>query len=480
NSTERRVECSWKRHIAEQLKQRDGFPKKYNRLLEKSNLQAVLSERYQNTLLVKNSKQNPWDDCHPQEMAQMRIRHQEVLTELHKKRGEVSLFIILSKVQAKASSGELHFICWSMMLCKRSDAQFPLPAIRRLPTAPALPPACSSCASLDTGAADIEDNLTSCVSKRPWRHCVDGHPTEPITKGYQAVVRGWAADLNFQTETIPVFTNAKGNALSIHLNVAGPIRDAVFFVAQPTQHTLTGHSGKVLAARFLLDNTRIVSGSYNRTLKLWDLNSCVYVLLVGDSFFLWVEPLVSSKRPLCFFLSGMKTVFAGSSCNDIVCTEQFVMSGQFDKKVPFWDIRAESIVCELELLGRVMSLDLNHDRTELLTFSRGDLVKIIDLRSNTVRQTFSAQGFNCGTDWTRVTFSLDGSYVAGGSMKGRDLSPSLRYLLPDTPVLPSCSILTFCFLFSLSSAINSVSWSPSGAYMISVEKFSKAVLWSDM
>lgn len=51
-------------------------------------------------------------------------------------------------------------------------------------------------------------------------------------------------------------------------------------------------------------------------------------------------------------------------------------------------VRAESIVRELELLGRVTSLDLNHDRTELLTCSRDDLVKIIDLRSNAVRQTF--------------------------------------------------------------------------------------------
>lgn len=43
---------------------------------------------------------------------------------------------------------------------------------------------------------------------------------------------------------------------------------------------------------------------------------------------------------------------------------------------------------ELELLGRVTSLDLNHDRTELLTCSRDDLVKIIDLRTNAIRQTF--------------------------------------------------------------------------------------------
>ncbi|KAF6715356.1 Autophagy-related protein 16-1 [Oryzias melastigma] len=207
------------------------------------------------------------------------------------------------------------------------------------------------------------------------------------------------------------------------------------------RHTLTGHSGKVLSARFLLDNARIVSGSYDRTLKLWDLRSKV-----------------------C-----MKTVFAGSSCNDIVCTEQCVMSGHFDKKVRFWDIRAESIVREMELLGRVTSLDLNHDRTELLTCSRDDLLKIIDLRSNAVRQTLSAQGFKCGADWTRVTFSPDGSYVIGGSADG---------------ALYIWNVLTGKVDRVLdrnhNSAINSVSWSPSGTYVVSVEKGSRAILWSDV
>lgn len=206
------------------------------------------------------------------------------------------------------------------------------------------------------------------------------------------------------------------------------------------RHTLTGHSGKVLSAKFLLDNARIVSGSHDRTLKLWDLRNKVCI----------------------------KTVFAGSSCNDIVCTEQCVMSGHFDKKIRFWDIRTECIVRELELQGRITALDLNPERTELLSCSRDDLIKIVDLRANAVRQTFSAQGFKCGSDWTRVIFSPDGRYVAAGSADG-----ALYFWNVMTGKVEKILGKQHC------SSINAVAWSPSGAYVVSVDKGSKGVLWSD-
>ncbi|XP_053245625.1 autophagy-related protein 16-1 isoform X1 [Podarcis raffonei] len=206
------------------------------------------------------------------------------------------------------------------------------------------------------------------------------------------------------------------------------------------RHTLTGHSGKVLSAKFLLDNARIVSGSHDRTLKLWDLRSKVCI----------------------------KTVFAGSSCNDLVCTEQCVMSGHFDKKIRFWDIRTECVVQEMELLGRITALDLNPERTELLTCSRDDLLKIIDLRVSAVKQTFSAPGFKCGSDWNRAVFSPDGNYVAAGSADGS---------------LYIWNVLTGKVERVLSkhhsNSINAVAWSPSGAHVVSVDKGNKAVLWSE-
>uniref|UniRef100_A0A673CDM1 APG16-like 1 n=2 Tax=Sphaeramia orbicularis TaxID=375764 RepID=A0A673CDM1_9TELE len=611
----------WKRHISEQLKLRDRVQRQpfeeifhqYNRLLEKSDLQAVLSERYQADKYevqrgheASSGSDSGRSDALQQEMAQMRIKHQEELTELHKKRGELAQNVIelnnlIQQKEKEIQSNEAKMLefqqqisslegdCRDLKTClqdleranqtlkdeydalqitfsaleeklrkttednqelvsrwmaekaqeanrlnaenekdsRRRQAKLqkeladaakePLPIdpdddievlaedsgkgggetspnrpLSRTPSKKIsqpppgglldsisnifgvsecvqpglLPPHCRrrSANSFSTSPENTETPSGVCAEVRvptTALHVFEAHDGEVnavrfspgsrllATGGMDRRVKLWEV-ISGRCEPKGALTGSNAGITSIEFDSAGSYLLAASndFASRiwtvddyRLRHTLTGHSGKVLSARFLLDNARIVSGSYDRTLKLWDLRSKV-----------------------C-----MKTVFAGSSCNDIVCTEQCVMSGHFDKKVRFWDIRAESIVRELELLGRVTSLDLNHDRTELLTCSRDDLVKIIDLRTNAVRQTFSAQGFKCGADWTRVTFSPDGSYVAGGSADG---------------ALYVWNVLTGKVDRTLdrnhNSAINSVSWSPSGAYVASVEKGSKAILWSDM
>ncbi|XP_036975605.1 autophagy-related protein 16-1 isoform X10 [Acanthopagrus latus] len=603
---ERRVECTWKRHVSEQLKLRDRVQRQafeeivhqYNRLLEKSDLQAVLSERYQTDKydVQRGHEAGPAadssrSDALQQEMAQMRIKHQEELTELHKKRGELAQSVIELNNQIQQKDKEIQsneakmleyqqqiaslegdcrdlrsylqdleranqtlkdeydalqitFSALEEKLRKTTEdnqelvsrwmaekaqeanklnaenekdsrrrqaklqkeladaAKEPLPVdpdddievltedggkaggetspnrpLSRTPSKKISQPPPGglldsisnifgrrTANSFSTSPENTEAPSGVCAEVRvpsTALHVFEAHDGEVnavrfspgsrllATGGMDRRVKLWEVVAG-RCEPKGALTGSNAGITSIDFDSAGSYLLAASndFASRiwtvddyRLRHTLTGHSGKVLSARFLLDNARIVSGSYDRTLKLWDLRSKV-----------------------C-----MKTVFAGSSCNDIVCTEQCVMSGHFDKKVRFWDIRAESIVRELELLGRVTSLDLNHDRTELLTCSRDDLVKIIDLRSNAVRQTFSAQGFKCGADWTRVTFSPDGSYVAGGSADG---------------ALYVWNVLTGKVDRTLdrnhNSAINSVSWSPSGAYVASVEKGSKAILWSDM
>ncbi|XP_028817231.1 autophagy-related protein 16-1 isoform X3 [Denticeps clupeoides] len=604
----RREECTWKRHITEQLKQRDRVQRQafeeiihqYNRLLEKSDLQTIVTEKLQTEKYDPQGRHDlsPGSDSSrcdvlQQEVSQIRIKHQEELTELHKKRGELAQTVIelnnqlqlkdkeiqsneakMQEYQQQISElegecKELHnclqdleranqtlkdeydalqitFSALEEKLrrttednqelvsrwmaekaqeanrlnaenekdCRRRQAKLqkeladaakePLPidpdddievlsedagkgtgeaspsrTHARTPSkriSQPSPPAGlldsisnifgrrRSVNSFGTSPEATEPPSGVCAEVRvpsTALHIFDAHDGEVnavrfspgsrllATGGMDRRVRLWEV-IAGRCEQKGALMGSNAGITSIEFDTAGSYLLAASndFASRiwtvddyRLRHTLTGHSGKVLSARFLLDNARIVSGSYDRTLKLWDLRSKV-----------------------C-----MKTVFAGSSCNDIVCTEQCVMSGHFDKKVRFWDIRAESIVRELELLGRVTSLDLNHDRTELLTCSRDDLVKIIDLRNNTVRQTFSAQGFKCGSDWTRVSFSPDGSYVAAGSAEG---------------VLFVWNVLTGKLDRTLdkghSSAINAVSWSPSGTYVASVEKGSKTVLWSDL
>ncbi|XP_059389900.1 autophagy-related protein 16-1 isoform X7 [Carassius carassius] len=601
----RRVECLWKHHVMEQLKQRDrvqcqAFEEiihQYNRLLERSDLQVVFSERLQTE---KYEHQNRHDlspgvegsrsDSLQQEMAQMRIKHQEELTELHKKRGELAQSVIELNNQIQQKDKEIQsneakmqeyqhqishlegecrdlrnsladleranqtlrdeydalqitFSALEEKLRKTTEdnqelvtrwmaekaqeanklnaenekdtrrrqaklqkdladaAKEPLPIepdddievlsedagkatgetspsrqTSRTPRRASQPPPAGLLDSISNifgrrrsvnsfgSSPESAEVPSACADVRvpsTALHIFDAHDGEVnavrfspgsrllATGGMDRRVKLWEV-VSGRCEPKGALTGSNAGITSIEFDSAGSYLLAASndFASRiwtvddfRLRHTLTGHSGKVLSARFLLDYTRIVSGSYDRTLKLWDLRSKV-----------------------C-----MKTVFAGSSCNDIVCTEQCVMSGHFDKKIRFWDIRSESIVHELELLGRVTSLDLNHDRTELLSCSRDDLVKIIDLRSNAVRQTFNAQGFKCGSDFTRVTFSPDGSYVAAGSADG---------------VLYIWNVLTGKLDKTLdnghSSAINSVSWSPSGVYVASVGKGNKAVLWSDM
>ncbi|XP_047919104.1 autophagy-related protein 16-1 isoform X4 [Anser cygnoides] len=576
----------WKRHIAAELRRRDRLQRQafeeiigqYNKLLEKSDLHAVLADKLQAEKYDMQSRHEispghdgTWNDAQLQELAQLKIKHQEELTELHKKRGELAQSVIdlnnqmqqkdkeMQMNEAKIAEylqkiSELETECqelrsklqdleranqtlkdeydalqitfnaleeklrkttednqelvsrWMAEKAQEANrlnaenekdsrrrqarlqkelaeaAKEPLPVEPRDDDIEVL--------ADETSDTAEETSPVRAVSRASRRRSLSSYPApqdsaEPhpgaskevrvpttaicvfdahdgevnavqfspgsrllATGGMDRRVKLWEV-LGDRCEPKGSLSGSNAGITSIEFDSAGSYLLAASndFASRiwtvddnRLRHTLTGHSGKVLSAKFLLDNARIVSGSHDRTLKLWDLRSKVCI----------------------------KTVFAGSSCNDIVCTEQCVMSGHFDKKIRFWDIRTESIVKELELLGRITALDLNSERTELLTCSRDDLLKIIDLRVGAVKQTFSAQGFKCGSDWTRVVFSPDGNYVAAGSADG---------------ALYIWNVLTGKLERTLakhhSSSINAVAWSPAGAHVVSVDKGNKAVLWAE-
>ncbi|KAF6213159.1 hypothetical protein GE061_010874 [Apolygus lucorum] len=208
------------------------------------------------------------------------------------------------------------------------------------------------------------------------------------------------------------------------------------------QHTLTGHCGKVLAAKFLGEPTKVVTGSHDRTLKIWDLRS----------------------------RSCVDTKFAGSCCNDVVISDSSgttIISGHYDKKIRFWDTRTNQNLSEILVQGKVTSLDLDRDGKTLLCCVRDDTLRLVDLRASQIISTFVAEGFKVGCDWSRAVFSQEGEFVAAGSSDG-------GVYVWNTA---TCQLQTV--LRHHSSAVISVSWHPFANYIASVDRSKKAVVWTD-
>ncbi|CAI9721314.1 autophagy-related protein 16-1-like [Octopus vulgaris] len=208
------------------------------------------------------------------------------------------------------------------------------------------------------------------------------------------------------------------------------------------RHTLTGHSGKVLAAKFFGDTVKVVSGSNDRTLKIWDLVSRACI----------------------------RTIFAGSSCNDLVTHQgTSIISGHFDKKVRFWDNRTsgDGVVKEVSLGGRVTSLDLSIDGNQILCCTRDDSLKILDLRTCSVLATLNADEFKVSCDWSRAVFSPDSGYAVAGSQEG-------SLYVWDTQKHTLDKVLK-----GHDNAVIACSWNPTGSSIVSCEKHRKVILWSD-
>lgn len=209
---------------------------------------------------------------------------------------------------------------------------------------------------------------------------------------------------------------------------------------QPT-HTLTGHTNKVLTGKFL-GVMKIVTGSYDRTLKIWDL-----------------------MQKAC-----IKTLFAGSSCNDLVTLDsQSIISGHLDRKIRFWDARADPTQSEILLQGKITSLDVSSNRNYLLACIRDEnALKMIDIRMNKVTETFCSEDFKVSYDWSRAIFSpdVDHQYVSAGSADGNVI------------IWNSATGKVEKTLKEHNTAVIALSWHPQGNYLVTGDAKKKAIIWS--
>ncbi|XP_053946410.1 autophagy-related protein 16-1-like isoform X1 [Anastrepha ludens] len=204
-----------------------------------------------------------------------------------------------------------------------------------------------------------------------------------------------------------------------------------------------------MAAKYLHEPIKVVTGSHDRTLKVWDLRS----------------------------IACIETKFAGSSCNDLVTTDSLgssIISGHYDKRLRFWDIRTEKQADDILLPAKITSIDLSKDGYYLICTIRDDTIKLLDLRKNQIMASFSHENFKLSCDWARVSFSACGSKIACGSSDG------LVYIWNITGELEATlKGHTYGSGLFHSSAVNAVSWCPNSNTLASVGRDRRCIIYTE-
>ncbi|KAL6354150.1 hypothetical protein LRP88_12484 [Fusarium phalaenopsidis] len=151
--------------------------------------------------------------------------------------------------------------------------------------------------------------------------------------------------------------------------------------------TLEGHGSSVSSVVFSADGQRLASGSYDRTVKIWDAATGAYVQTLeghGDE----VSSVVFSADGQC------------------------LASGSYDNTVKIWDVAIGACVQTLEGHGGwVRSVVFSADGQRLASGSDDRTVKIWDAATGACVRTLEGHGDNVSS----VVFSADGQWLASGS-----------------------------------------------------------------
>ncbi|CAH8444275.1 unnamed protein product [Schistosoma turkestanicum] len=205
---------------------------------------------------------------------------------------------------------------------------------------------------------------------------------------------------------------------------------------------LTGHSERVISAKFIGSANRVVTASSDRTIKIWDVDKCC-----------------------C-----RRTIMATSTFQDVVVCPSMsaLVTGHFDQHLRIWDERSGENTSKILLSGRITGMDISSDFTTVLACTRNNTLEIVDLRTNQVIQCLKADGFQTGLDIVRPCFSPDSDYAAAGGHDGgvyiwSTVSGNLEVCLRD-----HTNIVVCCH------------WNPNGNSLVSCERIKKAIVWSSL
>ncbi|KAL0957198.1 hypothetical protein HGRIS_003290 [Hohenbuehelia grisea] len=153
---------------------------------------------------------------------------------------------------------------------------------------------------------------------------------------------------------------------------------------------LRGHEAGVMSVAFSHDGTRIVSGSYDKTIRIWDATTGEQV---GEA----LRGHEAGVMSVAFSHDGTR-----------------IVSGSYDKTIRIWDATTGEQVGEA-LRGHeagVNSVAFSHDGTHIVSGSSDNTIRIWD--ATTGEQV--GEALSGHDDWVRsVAFSHDGTRIVSGS-----------------------------------------------------------------
>eukprot|EP01126_Amoeba_proteus_P058946 TRINITY_DN7668_c1_g1_i3.p1 TRINITY_DN7668_c1_g1~~TRINITY_DN7668_c1_g1_i3.p1 ORF type:complete len:240 (+),score=38.86 TRINITY_DN7668_c1_g1_i3:503-1222(+) len=208
-----------------------------------------------------------------------------------------------------------------------------------------------------------------------------------------------------------------------------------------SQLCFLAHTGKVYAAEFSYDSTKVVSGGYDRDIRIWDIKNVVQI----------------------------RKISCGSSCNDLILTRDanIVISGHVDGHLRFWDPKSGDQIYDLSSVHsqQITSVSLSPDGWSVLTFSRDNTLKIVDIRRYEALQVFTNESFMNPSSYARACFSPDGSYICAGSHNGIHFW-NVFTGLHETSLAQDEDSSIFC-----------CSWNPNGSQVLSSNRHGYIYWW---
>ncbi len=241
---------------------------------------------------------------------------------------------------------------------------------------------------------------------------------------------------------------------------------------------LTGHTHPVWSASFSPDGSRIVTGSGDKTAKVWDAKSGVEILtLKGHTDPVWsasfspdgsrVVTASWDRTAKVWDAKSGAEVFTLKGHTRAVASSSFspdgsrIVTGSWDQTAKVWDARSGAEVLTLKDTSSVTSASFSPDGSRIVTGSHDRTAKVWG--ANLGAEILTLKGHTDRA--TSASFSPDGSRVVTGSL---DRTAKVWDAKSGAEVLT---------LTGHTEVVNSASFSPDGSRVVTASWDQTAKVW---